>query len=175
LVTFEQFELPLIIGLPGGINVFAYRIYNELNPASGLPNYGRAAAISLPFLAMGLLALVGYNRAIRNAEKFVTVTGKGYAQRRIPLGRWRWLACAFLAAYVGFAAILPAVILLWTSLFGFSVPGSIPLGEASLASYRTLFADAMLWRAVVNSFTVAILSALIVTLLGALIAWIVTR
>jgi iron(III) transport system permease protein len=175
LITFEQFELPLIIGLPGGINVFAYRIYNELNPASGLPNYGRAAAISLPFLAMGLLALVAYNYAIRHAEKFVTVTGKGYVQRRIPLGGWRWPAYLFLGFYIGFAAILPAVILLWTSVFGFSVPGSVPLRQASLDSYRLLFADPMLRRAVGNSFTVAILSALIVTLLGALIAWIVTR
>ena len=175
LVTFEQFELPLIIGLPGGINVFAYRIYNELNPASGLPNYGRAAAISLPFLAMGLMALVAYNYAIRNAEKFVTVTGKAYAQRRIPLGLWRWPVHLFLALYVGLAAVLPALILLWTSLYGFSVPGSVALDQASVQSYRQLFADPMLWRAVRNSFTVAILSALIVTFLGALLAWIIAR
>ena len=45
LITLEQFELPLIIGLPAQVNVFAYRIYNELNPANGLPNYGGAAAI----------------------------------------------------------------------------------------------------------------------------------
>jgi iron(III) transport system permease protein len=175
LITFEQFELPLIIGLPGGINVFAYRIYNELNPASGLPNYGRAAAISLPFLAMGLVALFAYNRAIRNAERFVTVSGKSEGQRRLALGRWRWPAHVFLALYVGLAAVLPALILLWTSLFGFAVPGSVPLVRASLASYRALVADPLLWRAAGNSFTVAILSALIVTLLGALIAWIVTR
>ena len=175
LITFEQFELPLIIGLPGGINVFAYRIYNELNPASGLPNYGRAAAISLPFLAMGLVALVAYNYAIRHAEKFVTVTGKAYVQQRIALGAWRWPAYLFLASYVGLAAVLPALILLWTSMYGFSVPGSIALDQASLQSYRELFADPMLWRAVGNSFTVAILSALIVTLLGALLAWIIAR
>ena len=136
LITFEQFELPLIIGLPGGINVFAYRIYNELNPASGLPSYGRAAAISLPFLAMGLIALVAYNRAIRHAEKFVTVTGKAYIQRRIPLGRWRWPAYGFLGLYAAFAAILPAVILVWTSLFGLSPPGSVALERVSLAAYR---------------------------------------
>ena len=32
LITAEQFELPLIIGLPAKINVFSYRIYFELNP-----------------------------------------------------------------------------------------------------------------------------------------------
>jgi iron(III) transport system permease protein len=175
LITFEQFELPLIIGLPGGINVFAYRIYNELNPASGLPSYGRAAAISLPFLAMGLIALVAYNRAIRHAEKFVTVTGKAYIQRRIPLGRWRWPAYLFLGTYAAFAAILPAVILVWTSLFGLSPPGSVPLERVSLAAYGQFLSDPVVWTAVRNSFTVAVLSAFIITLLGGLIAWIVAR
>ena len=94
LVTFEQFELPLIIGLPARINVFAYRIFSELTPSSGLPNYGGAAAVSLPFLGLGLMALWLYNRAIRNAGAFVTVTGKGYRQRRLPLGRWRAPAIA---------------------------------------------------------------------------------
>ena len=38
LITAEQFELPLIIGLPAKINVFSYRIYFELNPLTSLPN-----------------------------------------------------------------------------------------------------------------------------------------
>ena len=53
LITAEQFELPLIIGLPAKINVFSYRIYFELNPLTSLPNYGGAAALSLPFLVLG--------------------------------------------------------------------------------------------------------------------------
>ena len=32
LITAEQFELPLMIGLPSQIIVFSYRIYFELNP-----------------------------------------------------------------------------------------------------------------------------------------------
>ena len=57
LITAEQFELPLIIGLPAKINVFSYRIYFELNPLSSLPNYGAAAALSLPFVVLGVLLL----------------------------------------------------------------------------------------------------------------------
>jgi len=48
LITLEQFDLPLIIGLPAKINVFSARIWWELNPTNGLPNYGRAAAVGLP-------------------------------------------------------------------------------------------------------------------------------
>ena len=53
LVTLEQFEMPLIIGLPARINVFSTRIYFELNPEDELPAYGSAAAVALPFLAAG--------------------------------------------------------------------------------------------------------------------------
>ena len=58
LITAEQFELPLMIGLPARIIVFSYRIYFELNPAGGLPNYGGAAAVSLPFVVFGVALLL---------------------------------------------------------------------------------------------------------------------
>ena len=77
LITAEQFELPLIIGLPAKINVFSYRIYFELNPLSSLPNYGAAAALSLPFVVLGVLLLLLYNRLIKRADSFVTMTGQG--------------------------------------------------------------------------------------------------
>lgn len=175
LVTFEQFELPLIIGLPARINIFAYRIYNELTPSSGLPNYGAACAISLPFLAFGLLALGFYNRAIRRAERFVTVTGKAFVQRRLPLGRWRWPSLAFLCAYAGLGAGLPVGALLWTSFFGFTPPGRARLAETNFSAYAVFLADPVFWRATANTFLVAFASALIVTATGGLIAWVVAR
>jgi iron(III) transport system permease protein len=175
LVTFEQFELPLIIGLPARINVFAYRIYSELNPSSGLPNYGGAAAISIPFLLLGLAALVLYNAAIRRSDRFVTVTGKSRPQRRLPLGAWKVPALAFLVLHLALGIVLPAAALVWTSLFGYGVPGRAPLSDLSLAAYRQFLFDATFWRAFRNSLLVAGGSAAIVTLVGSLVAWIAAR
>ena len=175
LVTFEQFELPLIIGLPAKVNIFAFRIYTELNPASGLPNYGAACAISLPFLALGVCSLLLYNRATRRAERFVTVTGKAAAQRRLPLGRWKGPALVLLCAYVAIAALLPLLTLVWTSLFGYAPPGSVSLTAANGQPYRNFVSDPVVWRAMGNTLVVAGLSALVVTALGGLIAWIVAR
>lgn len=175
LITLEQFDLPLIIGLPARINVFSYRIVWELNPQGGLPNYGGAAAVALPFLALGIALLAVYNRLIRRAERFVTVTGKSWRQRRLRLGRWRAPAFAFVGLYIALAAVLPALVLLWTSFFNYHLPSPAALAKFSPDAYRALVADSRFWLGLGNTLIVAGGSALIVTFVGALLAWIVVR
>ena len=175
LITAEQFELPLIIGLPAKINVFSYRIYFELNPLSGLPNYGAAAALSLPFVVLGVLLLLLYNRLIKRADSFVTMTGRGYRQRRLPLGAWRIPALALATLYVALAAVLPAAVLLWTSFFAYALPLSATAADFSLEAYRQLFVNRAFWLGLRNTFLVALASALIVTAIGALLGWIISR
>ncbi len=175
LITAEQFELPLIIGLPAKINVFSYRIYFELNPLSSLPNYGAAAALSLPFVVLGILLLLIYNRLIRRADSFVTVTGRGYRQRRLPLGAWKIPALIGVTIYIALAAVLPAAVLLWTSLFGYALPVAATAADFSLEPYRSLFANRAFWLGLRNTLLVALVSALIVTAIGGLLGWIISR
>jgi iron(III) transport system permease protein len=175
LIALEQFEMPLIIGLPARINVFSTRIYYELNPDTNLPAYGAAAAVALPFLIAGLLLLLLYNRLIRRAERFVTVTGKSYRPGRIALGRWKAPALGFAALYLGFAVVLPIAVLLWTSIFGYRPLSGAFLSTANLDAYRDLFARSDFWLALRNTFLVAGASGAIVTLIGAVLAWIVLR
>lgn len=175
LVTLEQFETPLIIGYPARISVFSTRIYFALNPDSDLPAYGEAAAVALPFLAGGILLLLLYNYAVRRADSFVTVTGKGYRPARLPLGGWKWPALAFVGLYAVFAALLPAVVLLWASVFGYEAPSAAALGAADFAGYADLLTSAKFWIAVRNTFLVAGLSAALVTMIGGMIAWTVLR
>ena len=143
--------------------------------ALGLPNYGAAAALSLPFVVLGVLLLLLYNRLIRRADSFVTMTGKGYRQRRLPLGAWRIPALVLAALYVALAAILPAAVLLWTSFFGYALPLSATLADFSLEAYRQLFANRAFWLGLRNTFLVALASALIVTAIGGLLGWIISR
>ncbi|HXQ50782.1 MAG TPA: iron ABC transporter permease [Stellaceae bacterium] len=175
LIALEQFEMPLVIGLPARIDIFSTRIYYELNPDTNLPAFGRAAAVALPFLAAAMLLLLAYNRAVRRAERFAIVAGKAYRPARLALGRWAAPAWAFIALYLGFAVVLPALVLLWTSLYGFAVPSLALLPRASFQAYATLFARADFFAALRNTFIVAGASAAIVTSLGALIAWTVLR
>jgi len=175
LITAEQFELPLIIGLPAKVSVFSYRVYFELNPLGSLPNYGAAAALSLPFVLFGVLLLALYNRMIRRSERYVTVTGKAFRQRRLRLGAWRIPALCFVALYVAIAVALPVAVLLWTSFFGYTPPLAATRDAFSLEAYRQLFANRAFWTGLVNTLTVATLSAALVTAIGGLLGWIITR
>jgi iron(III) transport system permease protein len=169
LVALEQFEMPLIIGFPARINVFSTRIYFELNPEDELPAYGKAAAVALLFLVAAVVLLAIYNHLIKRADRFVTVTGKGYRPTRYPLGRWRAPALLFVGFYLAVGAILPAIVLVWTSFSGGSNE------SLNLDAYRALFADRRFWPAVGNTFLVAGLSAGLITLVGALLAWQILR
>jgi iron(III) transport system permease protein len=175
LITAEQFELPLIIGLPAKVTVFSYRIYFELNPLGSLPNYGAAAALSLPFLAFGIVLLLLYNHLIRRADSYVTVTGKAFRQRRLSLRMWRVPALGFATLYVAVAALCPAAVLLWTSFFGYTLPLNAMPSDFSIAAYQHLFANRTFWIGLKNTLEVATLSALIVTAIGVLLGWIITR
>jgi iron(III) transport system permease protein len=175
LIALEQFEMPLIIGLPARIDIFSTRVYYELNPDTNLPAFGRAAAVALPFLAAAMVLLLAYNGLVKRAERFVTVTGKAYRPARLKLGRWTAPALAFVALYLGFAVILPAAVLVWTSLFAFERPSLALLSHPSFAAYGALLGRAELWVALRNTFVVAGASAAIVTSIGALLAWTVLR
>src|SRR6185312_1758217 len=115
--------------------------------------YGKAAATALLFLTAAIILLLIYNHLIRRAERFVTVTGKGYRPTRYALGRWRAPALAFVGFYLLIAAVLPAIVLVWTSFSGSS---GDPM---SLDAYRSVFGDRRFWPAVGNTFVVAGLSA----------------
>ena len=66
--------------------------------------------------------------------------------------------------------------LLWTSVFGYALPLSAAAADFSLEAYRQLFANrGVLGSACATRFLVAVLSALIVTLIGTLLGWIISR
>jgi iron(III) transport system permease protein len=71
--------------------------------------------------------------------------------------------------------VLPAAALTWTSVFGNLAPADEGFGRPSLAAYASVLADPAFGRAVFNTLVVASLSALLVTVIGGLIAWIVVR
>jgi iron(III) transport system permease protein len=117
-----------------------------------------------------------YSRVIRRAEKFATVTGKGYRPRLRDLGQWRYPALGLALLYVLLAIVLPFVILLYSSFLPYlQTPSFQAFHDMSLKNYRSLanYQDAGL--AVKNTIVMAAVTATATTLLSFFVSLAVVR
>jgi iron(III) transport system permease protein len=172
----ESFEVPLIMGFPSGIKVFATQIYTALRNISP-PDYGEGFVLSLTMIILAVAGLLYYQRLMRRSERYATVTGKGYRPRLLDLGSvGRPLAASFLFLFFLLAVILPFLILIWASLLPFyQVPWQADLSRVSLDNYWDLFARWDFGDALLNIAILAGVAGSASMLLATVISWVVLR
>jgi iron(III) transport system permease protein len=170
----EGFEVPAIIGLPGGIYVYTSRIYTSLNQYP--PNFGLSAGYAIVLLVISVGALLLHNRVTRRSERFATITGKAYRPRRVELGRFRFVAVGALGLYALIAIGLPFLVLIYASFVRvYTVPSLETLRELTLGNYAYIWNDELTRRALGNSLMLGAAAATIVVALTAVIAWVTIR
>jgi iron(III) transport system permease protein len=176
VVVVQAFDIPAVLGLSANVRVLSTLIFGALQPAVGLPDYGAASVYSLLLLALAILPLFWYYRLLAQANRYATVTGKGYRPRRLHLGRWRYPALAAVLLYLFVAFVLPVFVMLWTSLQPyFAPPSAEAFGRITFAAYQRLLTLPSLQQVILNTIVVAAVSASLVALLALLEAWVVIR
>lgn len=116
ITSIEQFAIPALIGSPGRVHVLATQLY--LLCRFPPTDYGLAAAIGLTLSAITGLAIWAQRRIVGN-QRLSTVTGKAGRLAPIRLGRWKWAAYLLTFGFTFLALILPALILIYTSVIKF--------------------------------------------------------
>lgn len=174
---FVVFDIPGTIGMPVRIFVLSSQIYYWSNETpGGLPLYGQIGALAATFLLVLLLLAFLYRRATRRIANYAVITGKNYRPREYRLGRWRYAAFGFAALYFFLAVLAPLAVLAWTSLMpyltGFSW-SAVTL--ATLSNHAAVLENRAIGVAAWNTFVVAAVAATAVTLLSALVSWVVVR
>jgi iron(III) transport system permease protein len=170
----EAFEVPALVGLPGRISVLTTDIYTNMM-AKAPPDLGGSSALSVLMLLLVLVLLYGYARLSRNAERFATITGKGFRPRPFDLGRLRFLAAAILVVDFALLLLVPMLMLGWISLLPFFAPVSAASFKLiSLNNYRTVLASDHL-DLVINTMLVAVATATAAVGLTFLAAWLAVR
>ena len=173
--SMESFEAPLVVGLPGRVFVYSTMIY--ISTRDAIPNYGLGAAFAGSYFLMALGLVYLYQRAtLRQAERFATVTGKGYRPRIIELGRWRYMALGLFLLYFILAVALPLGVLIWTSLLpSYQPPSSEALAQATWSNYRMILTHPQVLRATSNTFVITLITATATVALAFAISWLVVR
>jgi iron(III) transport system permease protein len=177
VIAMETFDIPVTLGLTSRIHVVSTHIYWSARPETGrLPDYGTASALSMLLVATAFLLIHIYQRQVRRAERFVTVTGRGYRPRRVALGRWQAPIFMLALMFVLVAVALPLFMLVWRSLLRFYVyPSGAALALLNLNAYRAVLGDPDVPLVLANTGIVAFGAAAVVCALAAAVAWQVVR
>ncbi len=177
MVGFLVFDVPGTLGMPVNIFVLSSRIvYLATDTAGGMSAYHIISTIAVFFLVILLLQASLYHRLTRNANRFVTVTGKNFRPRLFKLGGWKWPIMGMVFIYFCLATIIPLGILVWTSLMPWLMPPSLEaVSMASLSNHMAFFTNPLTLRALANSLLIGVAASTVVALLSVLISWIVVR
>jgi iron(III) transport system permease protein len=176
MTALEVFEVPGILGLPGGIYVFSTKIYSVLHSVTLLPNYGEANALAMVYLVIAIGATILYARVIRHSERFTIVTGKGYRPKEQDLGRWRYAAMALVLLYLLLAVILPFLVLVYTSFLPFiQAPSLAALESMTLSNYTQVFNTELIGKVLWNTIILVIAASTAVVLLSFAVSMVAVR
>ena len=170
----ESFEVPALLGLPGGIVVFTAAIYQAVHRYPS--QVGLASAYAAALLVITTIGVYFVSRLSGQGSKYATMTGKGFRPRLIDLGAWRWLAASLFGGYFALIVVLPFAVLLWSSFQRFyAVPSMEALQNLTLDPYRFILDYPNLARSVRNSVFLSFAAATVVMLVASVICWIVVK
>lgn len=170
----ESFEVPALLGLPVGIQVFTSSIYQAVHRYPS--QIGLASSYAITLLLITTVGIYFISKLSSSGNKYATMTGKGFRPRQIDLGPWRWFAAAIFFVYFALIVVLPFAVLLWSSFQKFyAVPSLAALQNLTLDPYRFVLSYPNLARSVWNSLLLSFGSATLIMLITSVICWIVVK
>lgn len=169
--SLESLEIEMVLGIPAGIYVVPTKIWDLIHWEP--PLYGRATALCSIFLVF-IFLLIWLHRAVLRGREFTTVTGRSYMVRTFSLGPWRWLTCGFCLAFIAIMILLPLATLVMGTFMEFF--GNFNVERVwTTHHWQSAFSDPVFLRSLKNTVSMGIGSALIGTLLYALISYYIVR
>ena len=152
----EVFGLMLVLGDPEGnlvMSTYLYKLTNKL----GIPSYHLMAAVAMILIAITIPLVMLQRRLMRSAERYVTLKGKASRARPLPLGKWRWPAGIIVALWLFVAVVVPLTGVLLRSFVSHWGMGVSLFDVLSLQAFRTIWEQATLMRAIVNSVAIGVI------------------
>jgi iron(III) transport system permease protein len=172
--SIESFEVPALLGLPVGIQVFTSSIYQAIHQYPS--KIGLASSYAVTLLFITTIGIYFQSKLSNQGSKYSTVTGKGFRPRAMDLGKWRFVTAGIFILYFAMIVILPFLVLVWSSLQKFySVPSWAAMHNLTFDAYTFILTYPTLINAVWNSLLLSVGTATVVMLLTSVICWIVVK
>jgi iron(III) transport system permease protein len=169
--SLEVFEVELLLGRPANISVYSTRIYDLVRDQP--PRFGEATALGFVFLVTLLGLALLYQWYIRG-KSFTTVTGQGYSQAPVRLGRWRWPIAGMCFLWFIIAMAAPLIFLVLGSFmrrYGFFQLAN----PFTMNQWQNLFGDPVFFSSVRNSLIIAAAVAVVGAIIYSMVAYSIVR
>ena len=152
----EVFGLMLVLGDPEGNMVLATYLYKLTNKL-GIPSYHLMAAVAVVLICLTVPLVMLQRRLMSTANRFVTMKGKASKSNVLPLGKWRWIAGAVVVFWLFITIGVP---LMGVTLRAFISNWGVGVSfwdQISLETFRTIWSQPNLLRAIVNSMAIGVI------------------
>ena len=170
----EAFDVPVLVGTPGRVSLLTTDIYLATQQVP--PELGHASAFSVVLIGIVSVLLLLYGRVSRSAERYASVTGKGFRPRPFDLGRWRWMGGALIVLNFVLVLGLPLLGLLWTSFSPFMRPMRwAGIRTLTLKNFAAVFHVPSYLTLAAHTLLVAAGAATAAVLITTAAAWIAAR
>lgn len=175
-----EFAIPYILGLPVHFDTLSTGLYRAL----GSRQTGVAAVIAAVIMLMGMITLLLDMRMLREAKRFVTVSGKGGMDPRRQLGRWRFATSGIALVFVLLGVVIPLLTLFFSTIM--KLPGRFSADNFTfdfwighnldtVALHNGILITPDFWRAVWNTVIIVGSASLASGVLGLLVGYAVMR
>jgi iron(III) transport system permease protein len=172
ILAAEMYTIPGIIGSNAGFTTLPWKIYED---STVFPVHrAHAAASGTLLLWITIFGIWLQRRITRRAERFVTITGKGFRGTPLPLGRLKWIAIAWIAIYVMSAVVFPFGALLLSSVMKYTAP-ALTADLFTLQHYVEIINLPSMHQALWNTAWLAVLSGVICVVIGFLVSFMEVR
>lgn len=172
ILAAEMYTIPGIIGSNAGFTTLPWKIYED---STVFPVHrAHAAASGTLLLWVTIFGIWLQRRITRRAERFVTITGKGFRGTPLPLGRLKWVAIAWIAIYVMSAVVMPFGALVLSSMMKYTAP-AITADLFTLQHYVEIINLPSMHQALWNTAWLAVLCGVICVVIGFLISFMEVR
>jgi iron(III) transport system permease protein len=165
-----MFSVPALLGANMSFKPLAVTVYRATN---GFPSdYALAAALGTMLVLLSVIGLWVYQRGLRQASKFVTVTGKSQNRKKIRLGRVRYAVIAGLVLYALVTTVLPYLAL---GLSAFSTSTNLDELHFSTEAVSEVLSSPELRGALGNTVLVSVVTAVGAVAIGVLTSYVTER